>query len=299
MLGPTGESGSLPGVIDQIKQAEALGLNNVWMANIFSFDAISTLGLAARETSTIELGTAVTPTYPRHPTALAQQALTTAAASEGRFVLGIGLSHKIVIEGMLGLSYEQPAKHMREYLNVLMPLVRGESCNFQGEQYRVMGLQMDIPGSSNMPVVVAALGPKMLQVAGELADGTNTWMVGPKTLDQHIIPTLTDGASSAGRSNPMVVGGFPILLTHKPEVAREKIAKQLVMYGQLPSYRAMLDMEGASGPADIAIVGDENYLGSEIRRLESIGLTHFNAAISGADQSEYDRTLTFLGELAD
>ena len=119
------------------------------------------------------------------------------------------------------------------------------------------------------------------------------------TLDQHIIPKLSGGASSVGRPNPMVVGGFPILLTHKPEVAREKIAKQLAMYGPLPSYRAMLDMEGASGPADIAIVGDENYLGSEIRRLESIGVTHFNGAISGADQSEYDRTLAFLAELAD
>ncbi len=298
MLGTAGGTESVKSVIGQIKEAEAFGLNNVWMANIFSFDAISALGMAGLETSTIELGTAVTPTYPRHPTALAQQALTTAAASGGRFILGVGLSHKIVIEGMLGLSYDRPAEHMREYLNVLMPLVRGEVCNFKGDQYSVAGLQIDIPGSDGMQVVVAALGPRMLKVAGELADGTNTWMVGPQTLEKHIGPRLTEAADSAGRPRPLVVAGFPIVLTNEPDQARERIAKQLVMYGQLPSYRAMLDREGVAGPADIAIVGDENMVGSEIRRLEDIGVTHFNAAISGADSSEYKRTLEFLSDLA-
>ena len=298
MLGAAGGETTLEDVLGMIAQAEAAGIQTAWMANIFSFDAVATLGLAGHVTQRIELGTAVTPTYPRHPTALAQQALTSAAATGGRFTLGIGLSHKLVIEDMLGLSYDRPARHMREYLSVLMPLVRGEVCNFAGEQYRVNGLQLAVPGSAGMRVVVAALGPAMLKVAGELADGTNTWMVGPKTMEQHIIPSLSAAARDAGRPSPQVVGGFPIVLTNEPDAAREQIAKDLVMYGQLPSYRAMLDREGVAGPADIAIAGDENLLRGELRRLENMGVTHFNAAVAAGDAEAQQRTVEFLASVA-
>ncbi len=297
MLGADGTRATLDDVIGVAKRAEAAGLDNVWLANIFSFDAISTLALIGRETERIGLGTAVTPTYPRHPTAIAQQAMTTQAACGGRFTLGIGLSHKIVIEDMLGFSYDKPARHMREYLSVLMPLVKGEAANFEGEEYRVRGVTMDIPGSENLDVVVAALGPVMLKLAGELADGTNTWMVGPKTMETHIIERLSKAADAAGRPQPKVVGGYPLILTNKPDEARAKIAEQLTIYGQLPSYRAMLDLEGVEGPADIAIVGDENLVRGEIKRLEDIGVTDFNAAIMGVEEGAYDRTLEFLSSL--
>ena len=297
MLGADGTRATLDDVIGVAKRAEAAGLDNVWLANIFSFDAISTLALIGRETERIGLGTAVTPTYPRHPTAIAQQAMTTQAACGGRFTLGIGLSHKIVIEDMLGFSYDKPARHMREYLSVLMPLVKGEAANFEGEEYRVRGVTMDIPGSENLDVVVAALGPVMLKIAGELADGTNTWMVGPKTMETHIIERLSKAADAAGRPQPKVVGGYPLILTNKPDEARAKIAEQLTIYGQLPSYRAMLDLEGVEGPADIAIVGDENLVRGEIKRLEDIGVTDFNAAIMGVEEGAYDRTLEFLSSL--
>jgi 5,10-methylenetetrahydromethanopterin reductase len=293
MMGATGTQ-SLDDIVGMAQSAEAAGIDSIWMANIFSYDAISTLAIVGRETQTIELGTAVTPTYPRHPTAMAQQALTTAAASNNRFTLGIGLSHQLVIENMLGFSYDKPARHMREYLSVLMPLVRGEKCNFSGEHYRVAEIVMDIPGAVGMPVVVAALGPVMLKIAGELADGTNTWMVGPKTMESHIIPSISSAASAAGRPEPRIVGGFPVILTNKPDAAREKIAKELTIYGQLPSYRAMLDREGVAGPADIAIAGDENALRGEIKRLEDIGVTHFNAAITPVEDGAYERTLEFL-----
>jgi F420-dependent oxidoreductase-like protein len=297
MIGADGPSASLDDVIGIAREAEAIGLDSVWMANIFSFDAISALALIGRETQRIALGTAVTPTYPRHPTAIAQQALTTAAASGGRFTLGIGLSHKIVIEDMLGMSYDKPARHMREYLSVLMPLARGEAVTFHGEQYRVNNVALAVPGGPPLPVVVAALGPAMLKLAGSLADGTNTWMVGPKTMESHIVAKLTAAASEAGRPTPRVVGGYPIALTTKVDEARKKINEQLVIYGQLPSYRAMLDREGAAGPADIAILGDENALASEIRRLESIGVTDFNAAIVDVEDGARARTLEFLGSL--
>jgi F420-dependent oxidoreductase-like protein len=200
----------------------------------------------------------------------------------------------MVIENMLGFSYDKPARHMREYLSVLMPLVRGETCNFQGEQYRVAGIAMDVPGATDMPVVVAALGPAMLKIAGELADGTNTWMVGPKTMEEHIIARISAAARDAGRPDPRIVGGFPVILTNKPDEAREKIAEQLTIYGQLPSYRAMLDREGVAGPADIAIAGDENALRGEIKRLEDMGVTDFNAAITPVEEGAYERTLEFL-----
>jgi F420-dependent oxidoreductase-like protein len=290
MIGADGANNTLDDIVNVAMRAEAAGLDNVWLANIFGFDAISTLAIVGRETDRIGLGTAVTPTYPRHPTAIAQQALTTAAASKNRFTLGIGLSHQVVIENMLGLSYDKPAKHMREYLEVLMPLTRGETVNYDGDQYSVHGLALDVPGADRMPVVVAALGPVMLKIAGELADGTNTWMVGPKTMAKHIVPGL-------GRSDATVVGGVPIVLTTNIDQARETIGKNLVMYGQLPSYRAMLDREGAAGPQDIAIVGDENTLRGEIKRFEDAGVTDFNAAIMDVEEGAYDRTLEFLSSM--
>ena len=137
MAGATGGDEGIDGLVRSAQRYEALGFDTMWMANIFGIDAITALAIIGRETQTLRLGTAVVPTYPRHPTALAQQALTTQAACDGRFTLGIGLSHQIVIENMLGLSYARRAKHMREYMAVLGPLVRGEPAKFEGEEYRV------------------------------------------------------------------------------------------------------------------------------------------------------------------
>ena len=297
MLGAAGGDGGIDDVVQAARRVEAAGLDNLWMANIFSFDAISTLSIVGREVPRIGLGTAVTPTYPRHPTALAQQALTAAAATGNRFTLGIGLSHKVVIENMLGLSYDKPASHMREYLDVLMPLLRGEAVAYQGEQYRLGGVTLTVPGAKPVPTVVAALGPLMLRVAGELADGTNTWMVGPKTMERHVVARLSAAAQSAGRGAPTVVGGVPIALTRQPDAARQRVAQSLAIYGQLPSYRAMLDREGVDGPADIAILGDENALRGEIDRFRNAGVTDFNAAIMDVEDGAYERTLEFLASL--
>ena len=297
MIGGDGQRRTLDDIVSTARRVEQAGVDDVWMANIFSHDAISTLALVGREVPRIGLGTAVTPTYPRHPVAIAQQALTTAAASGNRFTLGIGLSHKLVIEDMFGLSYDKPAHHMREYLSVLMPLVRGETATFEGEQYRVANVALDVPDAQRLPVVIAALGPVMLKLAGELADGTNTWMVGPRTMESHIIARLRDAAGAAGGPDLLVVGGFPIVLTDKPDDARAKIAENLTIYGQLPSYRAMLDREGVDGPADIAIAGDENALRGELKRLEDMGVTHFNAAIAATDDGAFDRTLEFLASI--
>ena len=297
MMGGVGAGQSLEGLIEEARGVEAAGLDSVWLANIFSFDAINALSLIGVATSRIRLGTAVVPTYPRHPVAMAQQALTAAAASNNRFTLGIGLSHQIVIETMFGISYAHPARHMREYLSVLMPLVRKEVATYSGDEFKVTNVQFDVPGADAVPVVVAALGPRMLKIAGELCDGTNTWMVGPRTMEDHIVKNLNAAAEAAGRPSPQVVAGVPIGLTLKPDELREKTARDLTIYGQLPSYRAMLDREGAAGPADIAVLGDENALRGGIQRLENAGVTEFNAAIVSEDQEGHARTMEFLASL--
>jgi len=294
MLGATpGEDASLDGLIRTGKEIEAQGFASLWLAQIFGHDAVATAALIGRETQRIEIGTAVVPSPPRHPSVLAQQALTAAAASQGRFSLGIGLSHQIVIESMLGLSYARPARQMREYLEVLGPLLRGEPVQYQGDIYRVaIGLQ--VPDRRPVPLLVAALGPVMLGVTGRLADGTITWMTGPQTLASHVVPTLRAAADSAGRPAPRVVAGLPVAVTDDERAVRRKIGDILKMYGTLPSYRAMLDREGAEGPADIAVVGDEKKVGAALDRLAETGITDLMAAVVPIDEEMRPRTLALL-----
>jgi F420-dependent oxidoreductase-like protein len=280
-------------LVDEVKSVEADGFDFFSLPNIFGHDAISVLSIAGRETSRIELATGVTPTPPRHPFSIAQQALTAQAACKGRFVLGIGLSHKVVIENMLGLSYAQPAKQMREYLEVLMPLAQGKPVAFSGDLYQVNG-GLQCAGGTPLPVVVAALGPKMLAVAGRLADGTATWMTGVKTLGDHTVPSINKAAKEAGRPAPRVIAALPFALVKDAAAAREVANKVFAIYGQLPSYRAMLDREGAANPADVGIVGDEATLHAGLASLKSAGVTHFLASVYPADAGSIDRTKAFL-----
>lgn len=284
-------------IVALTRRAEAAGFDNIWMANVFALDAIMTMAIAGRESRTIEVGTAVTPTYPRHPTAIAQQAVTAAAACGNRFVLGIGLAHKIMIEDALGMSYDRPALHMKEYLEILAPLLRGETVNYDGAQYRVHGISVGAAGAGEVPIIVAALGEQMLKLAGRYTAGTITWMVGPRTLAEHIVPTMNGAAAEVGRQALRVVAGFPIVLTHEPDVARARIGKALALYGQLPSYRAMLDREGVANPEDLALVGDEATLRAGLARIRDAGATDFNAAIAEVDAGAFDRTFDFLASL--
>jgi len=292
-----GRSITIDEVVALTRRAEAAGFDNVWMANVFSLDAIMTMAIAGRESTRIEVGTAVTPTYPRHPTAIAQQAVTAAAACDNRFVLGIGLAHKVMIEDALGLSYARPARHMKEYLAVLGPLLRGDAVDYDGEEYRVHGLTVGAAGAGEVPIIVAALGEQMLRLAGRHTSGTITWMAGARTLTEHVVPIISAAASAAGRAAPRVVAGFPIVLTNRPDEARQRIGAALAVYGQLPSYRAMLDREGVANPEDLAIVGDEAALRDGLARVRDAGATDFNAAIAEVDDGAFDRTFEFLASL--
>jgi F420-dependent oxidoreductase-like protein len=243
-------SGPIDTLVDAVRTSADDGFATFWLPQIFGVEALAALAVAGREVPGIELATGVVPTFPRHPVTLAQEALTTQAASGNRLLLGIGLSHKPVIEGMFGHSFDKPLRHMREYLAVLLPLTRGEPVSFNGEVFRVSaGLQ--VKGAAPMPVLLAALGPKMLELAGELVDGTVTWVTGPQTIESHVVPIITAAASRAGRPAPRVAVGLPICVTSDADAARERAARTFQIYATLPSYRAMLDREGAEGAADV------------------------------------------------
>jgi F420-dependent oxidoreductase-like protein len=286
-------SSTLDLLVDEAKAAERDGFSFLSVPNIFGIDAITALAIAGRETSSIELSTGVVPSPPRHPAALAQQALTAQAACGGRFVLGIGLSHKLVIEDMFGLSYARPAAQMREYLEVLMPLARGEQTSFQGDFYRV-NTAFNVAGGTPLPVVVAALGPRMLAVAGALADGTATWMTGTRTLGELTVPTISKAAAEAGRPAPRVIAALPIALARDASAAREKASKAFAIYGTLPSYRAMLDREGAAQPGDVALAGDEAELRRGLDALRDAGVTDFAASVFEAEDGGAERTREWL-----
>ncbi len=274
----SGNPATVDDLVAQAKAAERDGFASGWFANIFGMDAILACALCGRETTKLELGTAVTPTYPRHPTAMAQQALSASAACKGRFSLGIGLSHQLVIEGMLGLSFAKPFSHMREYMAVLGPLLREGKVDFKGEEFRVQST-LAVTGGTPPPILLAALAPKMLALAGTEADGTITWMTGPKTLREHTVPRIGEAAAKAGRKAPRVVAGLPIVVTEDVAAAREVASRAFQVYGFLPSYRAMLDREGVEGPGDVAVTGDESAVGEQLQRLAEAGVTDFLAAI--------------------
>jgi F420-dependent oxidoreductase-like protein len=280
-------------LVAEAQDLEARGLASVWFPNVFGLEAITAAAVIGRQTNRIELGTAVVPTQPRHPTALAQQALTAGVACGGRFTLGIGLSHSVVIEGMLGLSYARRAQHMREYLEILGPLLRGEPAQLEGEEYRV-DLALDIPAAQPVPVLVAALGDQMLRIAGRSAAGTILWMTGPRTIESHIAPKIRAAAREAARPEPRIVVGMYIVLTSNADAAIDRLGKRLAVYGQLPSYRAMLEKEGGAGPADLALVGDEKVLDAALDRLRDLGVSDFEAVIVSAEEGARERTLQYL-----
>jgi F420-dependent oxidoreductase-like protein len=269
--------------VDSVRRAKDIGYSSAWFPNIFGLDGMTACAVAGREVPDITLGTFVVPTYSRHPLYMAQQAMTTQAATGGRFVLGIGLSHQIVIEGILGLSFDKPARHMREYLEVLMPLLQQGTVDHSGEVFQVSNALGPIERMGTTPpkVIVAALGPVMLKIAGRFTDGTGTWMTGPNTLAEHIVPTIRAAASEAGRPEPMVIAGVPVSVTDDPEKARAEAEQVFAIYGMLPSYRAMLDREGAAGPGDVAVVGDEETVRKGLELYAEAGVTDLNVVPYG------------------
>jgi 5,10-methylenetetrahydromethanopterin reductase len=292
----TGDAQALSKLTDQVRRAADDGFASVWLANIFGLEALTALAVAGSQVPGIELGTAVVPTYPRHPAVMAQQALTTAlAVGPGRLALGIGLSHKIVIEDMYGYSFDRPAVHMREYLSVLQPLLDGTPVSVTASTLRAH-IGLSTPRAGRVPVLLAAMAPRMLALAGEQTDGTILWMTGPATVRDYGVPAITAAASAAGRPSPRIVCTLPVAVTSDPDAVRAAANTELAIYGQLPSYRAMLDKEGAAGPGDVAVTGDEDAVAAQVQNLAEAGVTDF-VALDIARGADRERTRSLLKKL--
>ena len=295
---------TLDGLLARIKQAEDDGFDSFWIPHISArgYDALTALALAGMQTSRIELGVGVVPTYPRHPAALAQQALTTATATNGRFILGIGPSHRPGIEDGFGLSYDRPALHTREYLSVMRPLLEQGAVQFDGEFFNV-NLELAALERPACPILVSALAPQMLRLAGEVADGTVTWMAGPRTIEQHITPRIRRAAENSGRAQPRVCVGLPTAVTDDENAGRRKAAESYQRYGELVNYRRVLDIEGVESPAEVAVIGNEPSLQRQLETFAQGGATDFVGNIFDipgepeSAQRAYDALKSLVGKI--
>ncbi len=282
-------------ITTDIVTAEAEGFSSYWLAQTGMADALGVLGAAGPATNVIDLGTAVVPTWLQHPMALAASALTAQANTHGRLVLGIGLSHEPAVEQRWHMTWEKPIRHMLDYLEVLLPALHGETVQHRGEVWSLTADgPMPRPTDTAPKVMLAALGDQMLRIAGKRTDGTILWCVGPRTIETHIAPRINEAASDAGRPTPSIVCSIPCWVTDQPGPAREFIAKILAAYAELPSYRAMLDIEGVHGLEDLSFVGSEQEVRDGIASVAAAGATDFTAVVMGADPDEIAATRAVL-----
>lgn len=300
-IGITGGGATADRIVEQAVQAEADGFSSLWYASAVFGDPLVAMALAGRATKTIELGTSVLQTYTSHPVLQATRAASTAAVM-GRpgLTLGLGPSHKPVIEAMFGMDYSTPGRHTEEYITIVAALLKGEAISHQGEEYTV---NIPVVAAPQQPVslMISALAPRLLRVAGELTDGTILWMANGASIESHVAPKINAAAAKAGRPTPRIVAGLPVCVHDDVAEARDAAAKQFAGYGVLPNYRAILDIGGAPGPADAAIVGDEAAVTAQIQALFEAGATDVWAApfTVGEDKSSSrQRTRALLNELA-
>ncbi len=301
-IGLTGGASSVEKMVEQAKRAEADGFTSLWYASAVGGDPLVAMAMAGRATSSIELGTSVLQTYTAHPVLQANRAVSVADGM-GRpgFTLGLGPSHRPPIEDAYGLSYAHPGRHTEEYIQVLIALLKGETVHFDGEDFRVHAGGPPAADRVQIPVLLAALAPRMLRVAGQLTDGTILWMGNEQAIETHVAPRLREAATAAGRPAPRIVAGLPVAVHDDVDEARSTAAQVFAGYGELPNYRRLLDIGGAAGPADAAIVGDEAAVTARIEALFSAGATDVWAAPFpvGDDRSaSRSRTRALLKELA-
>ena len=292
------QKASVQAITDHATTAEAQGFAHYWLAEhpTGGLDALTTLALVGQTAKNIELGTAIVPTFPRHPMTLAGQSLTTTDAIGERLTLGIGLSHEPMM-AQLGIGFDKPIRHLREYLSVLVPLLREGAVDFNGESLSCSGKLFQKP-RQQIPVLVAALGPQALAVTGKWADGTTLAWVGPKTIREHIVPRLNEAAAIHQRSAQRVVATLPVCITKDANTVRQSIGEGLSLYGRLPSYKAMFEREGADGPADVALVGSRAEVADRIAELADAGVTDFAPSEYCLQREEWLDTRELLVELA-
>ncbi|MGH2598621.1 MAG: TIGR03564 family F420-dependent LLM class oxidoreductase [Dehalococcoidia bacterium] len=287
---------SLEGRIEGVRDVAERGFASVWAGEPTTPDPLTTFAIIGREVPGIALGTGIVNTHTRHPLALAGQALTVQAATGNRLSLGMSPSSRLFVERYLGSSWEKPGRRMWEYLSALAPLLRGETVDYHGEMLKAAGT-VSVPGASPPSLLISALGPVMLQIAGELADGTITAFTGPTALAGYVVPTITRAASATGRSAPRVVAGALVSVTADADGARSAAAEQFGIIKQIPAYRAMLDRQGVAGPEEVVLVGDEAAVEGDVRRYADAGATELMAHPFGSAEDRA-RTIELLASLA-
>jgi len=304
-IGLPGDASNVDKLIDYARRSEADGFTSLWFPGSSGGDPLVAMALAGRATEHIELGTAVLQTYPTHPVNLAWRAAA-AATAMGRpgLTLGVGPSHQPVVEDAYGLSYQHPGRHTDEYVQVLAPLLRGEDVRFDGDDFRIRmtGDRTPTP-PGEIPLLVSALAPRLLRVAGTYADGTVTWMANAKAVEDLIAPCITAAATATGRPAPRIVVGLPVAVVDAADttLARQTAGRLFAAYGTLPNYQRVLAAGGVSDPADAAIVGDEAEVAAQLEALVTAGATDVWAApfTVGEDRSgSRARTRALLKELA-
>lgn len=286
--------------------AERAGFTSIWVPQIpGDFDAFVAITLMGQATERIELGTAVLPIQTRHPIAMAQEVMSVQAVCEGRFTPGLGVSHHWVIEGMLGLPYAQPAREMRGYLEVLNAALRGPGpVDVENDQYRVHS-PMDVTDWGPNPILLAALGPVMLGIAGEHAAGTILWLADERAVGDHVVPRITKAAAAAGRPAPRVVAGVPVALCGKDEVeAARGWANRVLGHSEFcPSYQQLLERGDARNEGDLLLAGEESAVLERLRSFQDAGATDLAVRVLalGTDResrlASRQRTLGFLASL--
>jgi F420-dependent oxidoreductase-like protein len=308
MTGP--EKGRYRHKVEQLiadaQAAEREGFTSIWVPQIpGDFDAFTAITLMGHATERIELGTAVMPIQTRHPIAMAQEVLSVQAVCEGRFTVGLGTSHHWVIEGMLGLSYDRPAHQMRSYLEVLnAALGTPGSVDVENDEYRVHS-PMDVTDVAPNRVLLAALGPVMLRIAGEHASGTILWLADERAIAEHVVPRITKAAAGAGRPAPRVIAGVPVALCAKDDVddARARANRVLGHAEFCPNYQQLLDRGDATDVGDILAAGDESAVVGRLRAFRDAGVTDLAVRVLalGPDRAarleSRDRTQAFLASL--
>ncbi|MFD7484235.1 TIGR03564 family F420-dependent LLM class oxidoreductase [Streptomyces mirabilis] len=284
MIGPErGDSArKVARMIDDVTWAERAGLDTAWVPQIpTDFDALTAVALMGARTERIEIGTAVVPLQTQHPIALARQALSAQGAANGRLALGLGPSHHWIVQDMLGLPYERPAAFTRDYLEVLDAALRGPGpVDVENGTFTVHN-PLDLGPVAPLPVLLAALGPVMLALAGERADGTVLWMADERAVADHVVPRITKAADGAGRPAPRIVAGIPVCLCRPGEVdaARERANRILGEAEISPNYQRLLDYGDARDIGDLCAAGDERAIAARFRRFADAGVTDLSVRL--------------------
>jgi F420-dependent oxidoreductase-like protein len=304
-IGLTGGASIVDKIVQQAQQAETEGFTSLWYGSTVAGDPLVAMAMAGRATKSIELGTAVLQTYPCHPLLQANR-VAAAANAIGRpgLTLGLGPSHEPLVRGVLGMPYDRPGRNTEEYLQIISGLLRGQEIDYDGHDWTTHSpagmVQIDHP----IPLLLSALSPRMLRIAGQYADGVVLWMASATAIESRIAPPLYEAARAANRPKPRVVAGLPVVVHDDIAEARSAVAAMSTMYSGMTNYQRIIEAGGGTTPADVAIVGDEATVQAQLQNLISVGATDIWAQpIAVGDDhvqrsASLQRTRRLLGELA-